>query len=45
VAIIRKLRIDRDATTSKIQEELRRFEPRPFVGKLVTSRAANRPYA
>jgi hypothetical protein len=36
VAIIRKLRTDRDAaTTWKIQGELRRFERRPFVGKLV----------
>ena len=35
--IIRKLRIDRDATTWTIQGELRRFELRLFVEKFVAS--------
>ena len=36
-----KLRIDRDTTTWKIQGELRRFERRSLVGKLVAKRRSS----
>jgi hypothetical protein len=36
VTVIRKLRIDRDTITRKIQTELRRFEPRLFVGREIS---------